>query len=192
MKCLDCQNELAVRFGAELPQALQDHLDACDECRTYWNELFDIQRVLPDDKEFYPSSLDSERLASAVMQSLPSRPPAALHSGRGRLADLIRGLLRPRPLGAAVVSALVLALGLWWVASTPTGPTMDTSAVIAELSSDYISDTTLYEPETETVALLVDELTVWEPATAARSVLDDISDEEYQYLAKNLTVEDIL
>lgn len=193
MNCRDFQDELILWFGGDLPEDRQAHVETCPECRDFWNQLVELQAAIPGDQEFYPSSAEAERLSSRVMQSLPPRSrPGVSTSWRHWLSGAMGRLLRPRPLGAAAVSVFLLAFGLWWVSSTPGDPIVDSSTLMSELSPGFISDTTLYEPESETVDLLVDGLAVLEPTTAARSILDDLSDEEYQYLAKNLTVEDIL
>ncbi len=193
MNCRDFQDELALWFGSELPDDLQAHIQACAECRACRDQLSELRAAMPEDWEFYPSPGESERLSADVMQSLPVRSRAGVSRPLGRrLTETISGLLRPRPLGAAVVSVLLLVAGLWWIALTPDVTTVGSSASVAELWSDVFSEPELYEPEAETVALLVDELTASEPTTTARRILDDLSDEEYQYLAKNLTVKDIL
>lgn len=193
MNCRDFQDELILWFGGDLPEDRRAHVEACPECRDFWNRLVELQAAIPGDQEFFPSSAEAERLSSRVMQNLPPQSQSGIStSWRCWLSGAMSGLLRPRPLGAAAVSAFLLAFGLWWVSSTPHAPIVDSSALMSELSPGFISDTTLYEPESETVDLLVDGLAALEPTTAARSILDDLSDEEYRYLAKNLTVEDIL
>jgi hypothetical protein len=193
MNCRDIQDELALLFGAELPQELEAHLESCGECREYRQQLLELDRAVPNDAEFYPSVAESEQLASEVMQCLPfeSNNKAAV-PWRRKLTSILSAGLRPRPLGAAVVSALLLVLGLWWISLTPEGPAERGPVLISQLSPEAVRDTSLYEPESETVALLVYEYAASEPTSPAGGIVDDLSDEEYEYLEKNLTAEDIL
>lgn len=193
MNCRDIQEELALLFGAELPRELEAHLDTCVECREYRHQLLELDRAVPNDAEFYPSVTESEQLSSEVMQRLPFESNAeAAVPWRRKLTSILNAALRPRPLGAAVVSTLLLVAGLWWISLTPEGPLEEKPLFVSELSTDAPSDTSLYEPETETVALLVYQYAASEPTSPAGSIVEDLSDEEYEYLTKNLTVEDIL
>jgi hypothetical protein len=195
MRCEQIKDALVVHFGQdELPRELASHLEDCQTCRESWDELRAIASALPGDEAFALTPSELESAVAMVDGAIKPKPlpmtaklQAAARRWFGTLTDL-----RPIPAAAAVALVLVVTLGTtrFEIAEVDTDITVEvlsTSAVSLTATENDIED-----PDDATIeALLSDFTQPWQGGTTER-LLDDITDDEYEYLLHNMDVGDLL
>jgi len=192
MICAECRQALELSFGQSQPEpAVAEHLAQCAECRALWTEMSLVADSFKSDDAFELDSDLVEQMAREVDRRID-------------LIDQTMPHYRPKPVGrwsllswsgavpAAAAVLLVLGMGLagyWlgrWDVATDSPATTTTSSIIPE------TDQALEEPDELTVELLLDNFTSERRFNASESLLDDITEEEMNYLEKNFDIGAIL
>jgi len=193
MTCDNVKDELLIGFGREsLPEVLMRHLEQCDDCRGFWEELTQLSGALPENDAFELEEWELDAAMARLDRAIDRRPlpwPARLQV---TLSRWLGSLAEVRSIPAAVAVVLVLALTL----STTRFEQMPENT---ELLASLLADTTVVmdeddveDPDDMTVeALLAEYTSLWRTGSA-ELLLDDITEDEYEYLAKSLNVGDFL
>lgn len=154
-----------------------------------FNEPDDILRLkkhLGGDEDFYPTDDEVERLVARVDAAIDAAP-----------AKRVAMPVKRTPLWLGIAASMVLILGASWLSykygeSIGTTVLVDTTTVAqsapltAELSSD---DVTL---DDASVAVLLEEMSDSYTYDAASRLLDDLTEDEMQYLQETFDVGDLL
>ena len=195
MSCEHIKDELAIYFGQEeLPQELRTHVEGCQECRAYWNELREMAVVMPGNDAFELEPWELEEAVAMVDRTIAQQPlPLAirLRTAAQRWLSTLTDV-RTVPAVAAVALVLIVSLGTTRFELSPPDPSLavevlSTSQVYFTATEDEIED-----PDDAAVeALLSDFGQPWHNGTA-ETLLDDITDDEYDYLLQSLDVGDLL
>ena len=181
MTCQQVQEELDLTFGVEpLSEQASAHLASCDVCRAYAAELTSLTESLGDDAVFAPSIFESNKLAWAVEDAM--NHPAKQRSWTSRI----------RYIAAAAVVLLAAAIGVDQYRRTITVdiPTSKDTTQLASTDTSLLPSTTLDLTNTELEQMLLDYSTLDDDA--ASEVLQNLTDEEMQYLEKNFDVGELL
>jgi len=188
MTCREFQDQLYDWFGqGELPAELQAHLDTCAACRKVRSELNSAAGHLGDNELFAPAGDEIEGMLAAIDERLDA---ATVVIPRWRTT-----VLRLAPVAAAV--ALLLGIGLISQRSTvsemaaiDTGSTVDEYALLDNADLAYTNeDETLDEA---TIDVLLEDYTSANRIEPSRTLLDDLTEDELDYLNVNFDVGEIL
>lgn len=188
MNCNQIREELELSFGLEkLSDEITRHLDECEACRAYHEQLMRLADGLGEDQDIDLSPADIERAVLGVEQRLgpvKTRPIAALK------------WLQPVVRFAAAAMIVLVAYGAYEfgktrpdVAISESGLSTDTGygSVTAFLQSDDVT-----EMDDNMVSVLIDEYSAGAHIGADEALLGDITAEELEYLKKNLEVGELL
>lgn len=195
MNCDDVRQELKLYFGwRELPKPLIEHLEICPECRKAWQESLSLADSLPADRAFFPEEEVAETLCRRLDNALPERNNVRSRArvwGVLKRAVKARRSLVPVPAAAALMLLVGLALLKPWnvLRETQTEP-----AVTANIDANLDSLVNMYAEASDesSFVLLLNEVTSREIVESPSWLLDDITEDELNYIGENLNAEDIL
>lgn len=193
MNCSDFQEELALYFGQEeLPAALTAHLRQCSHCRSFQEEMDSLARGLPEDAAFHPDSRSTELLISQVENTLAESAVALPKRGSWlQKFDLAARWQRALPAAAAV--ALVVAVGwMSYLSGLSTGADQAAQGPVADIFDVLLTDSELEEPGRLTLDALLEDFAAGQHLDIGERLLDDISEEEFEYLNSSFDIGDIL
>lgn len=188
MTCREFQEQLFDSFGqGELPAELQAHLETCAACRRVQSELNGAAGHLGDNELFAPVGDEVDGLLAAIDKQLDA---ATVVIPRWRTT-----VLRFAPVAAAVV--LLLGIGLISQRSTvhemaaiDTSSTIDEYALLDNADLTYTNaDESLDEG---TIDVLLDDYTSVNRVEPSRTLLDDLTEDELEYLTTNFDIGEIL
>jgi len=179
MNCEQVKEQLELYFGTdELPAEIEQHLQGCTSCRAHRLELQRLSEQLGVDADFEPSASDLERAVTGVGSRIGSdKAPSIIP------VSWLRPLSR--------VAAAILIVGVSYTtyllgrkqAQYPTVATVDT---VQTATSDSA------EMDDEFVSMLINDLSSDGYFDAGELLMNDLTDEEMEYLKENMTVGDIL
>ena len=193
MNCSDFQDKLALYFGQEeLPESLAAHLRQCASCRSLWEEMNSLARVLPDDAAFHPDERSTELLVSQVENAL-TESAVALPKRGSWLQKLDLATRWQRALPAAAAVALVVAVGwMSYLSGLSTGVDQAAQKPTADTFDILLADSELEEPDSLTLDALLEDFAAGQHLDIGERLLDDISEEEFEYLNNSFDIGDIL
>jgi hypothetical protein len=186
--CAACRDELLLYLNhAEvLTPVLRQHLGVCEECHRYYRELGEINRRLGDDASFLPDDLDEEQFVAAVERGIAGMPPPRV------VVSVWRRYL-------PAVAAILMVFGITLLGSREMriDYSHDGAARNQALSESGSLLCTLYATEVddfddEVLDLILSDFAAKAYFEAGERLLDDLSEEELQYLEENFDVGDIL
>lgn len=187
MKCQEVQTGLYEQFGvAELPDEVMVHLAECDECRGIWAELQEAGSRFGNADGFALNDFEANRLLAAVNDGIDAAREQ-VHAGGAW--PWIRWAI-------PVAAAIVLLLGIAFLGNEA-GP--DFVSVIDSMllqDTDTAAETiemALYDDmDAGTVDVLLEDYSTRPLAEPSGLLLEDLTDDEYEYLAKNFDVGELL
>ncbi|MBU0985215.1 MAG: hypothetical protein KKA42_15175 [candidate division Zixibacteria bacterium] len=181
MTCEEAREHVELSFGGdELVDGLPEHLAACESCRRFHDELNGLTGQLGSDSDFHFNVEDAVDAVTAQISGRESRPVVNL--------SWMRYLTRVAA-GVVLVAASYVS---YQVGSHDLNGTTDPVSVgyVAEVDS-WLSDTTLTLDD-ETVDILIEDYARRSVYGAGEALLDDLTDDELEYLMENLDVGEIL
>ncbi len=195
MNCEHVKDELAVCFGQpEPPQGLLAHLESCQECLQFWNELRGMAGAMPANESFALEPWELDEAVAMVDRAIARQPlPMALRF-RAAAQRWFRAVTDMRPLPAAAAVALVLVISLGTTRFELPAPDPDMSVELLSTSDGLFASIgdEIDDPGDDAVeALLSNFAQPWHSGTA-EILIDDITDDEYEYLLQSLDVGDLL
>ncbi|HOP07425.1 MAG TPA: hypothetical protein PLF13_09055 [candidate division Zixibacteria bacterium] len=196
MNCNFVQEELLLWFGRQsqgtIPEELLAHLEKCPDCAAFFEEQQQLASLMPPDELFYP-----ERHEAAVMfQNIEERLDL-LDQKRTwwqSFKERWRPVLELRKV-VPVAASMVLMLTFGMVAQKAvhdTAPSEIQSMTESDNLLNIFSDPALDQPDEPTVNALLWQVNSSYQTNAGDMLVDDISQEEYDYLLENIDVEDLL
>lgn len=193
MDCREIQDELLLSFGtAPLEADLAEHLEGCPDCRAFWAELTQTGAIVPDGTAFEPSASERAALLSAINKDLEAAPAAV---ARPHWPWWSRALQWVVPVPAPVVAAAVVVLAVvsLFTGLNRTSPSDSTPLLSPEsaTTSDTLTEE-LMQPDQPTVEALVERYSSSRPTGGAEELLNDLTDDEYEYLVNHFDVGDIM
>ena len=188
MNCEQAREIIELHFGHdELPVGLQDHLAECDSCRTYRGEMMSLSDGLGSDSDTPFSAKDFDRAAAGVAAKIDRRPAVVSYSTKW---------LRPMLRVAAALVVVGLSYGSYRLGQESIfGADLDTHQT-ADAEVDRLTTLLEYDVDEEMdeglIGILIDDYCSAVSYEATASLLDDISEEELEYLMENLEVGELL
>lgn len=188
MNCSHFRDQMLLLFGRKQPpEELRAHIADCPSCRAVWEELTGVSEKLGGDDLFRPDDLQVEGLASRVDTAIEKM-------GRDNVpvATWIRRLWHERvPVAAAAALVLGIAIGTYMAGRTAL------ESPVAEFAFEGTDIVSLYEGadvdlDEGTVDALIREFTAQHGYEAGEWLLDDLTQEELDYLEENFDVGDLL
>jgi len=178
MNCQICQQELSNLFGqSSLPEQITDHISACPDCRKVYDEMMLLSERMGANTDFTPDADRLEQLVARVERDIDLTARQNTRSSfRSRLL--------------AVAASLVLMFGVAAI-SYRLGAISDNWPSVTDQSGNQQSIGVTNEEETldeTTISILLDDYIFETGYEAGELLLDDITDEEFDYLKKNLDV----
>ncbi|MBK7143162.1 MAG: hypothetical protein IPH75_13895 [bacterium] len=182
MTCEQRREELDLLLGQpDLPEEMRAHLATCAECRAYAAELQSLSANLGDDSAFVTDIFESNKIGWAVEDAInrQAKPKPAWTS-------------RIRYIAAAAVVVLAAAIGVDQYRRNISVdiPTTKDTTQLASVDTNLLPTTTLDMTDSELEQMLLDYSTLDD--NAASEVLQNLTDEEMQYLEKNFDVGELL
>ena len=182
MTCDQFREELDLYLGQpELPADLAAHLTSCSSCRVYVKQMNALASSLGDDTLFDANIFESNRVVCQVEDAIAEKEqPAA------------SWLWRIRFVAAAAVIVLSVAVGVnqYRNGNIAEITLPSDSSMYAALDSDPIFSDSLQVTAAELEQMLLDYST--QDDQAADELLQNLTDEELQYLEKNFDVGELL
>ncbi len=189
MDCKTVRDQLILSFAEEsLPDDVARHLVGCLECQQYLRELQTIGGKLGSDDLFHPDAAEVERLVSAVDSQIAESQPAAARPARITP-------LRPAFGYLAAAAVVVLIAGVYLVSylSGINGEGRMATLGSADTVFTFVDEEAeLYEPDEASIGVLLYDFVDGRKMTAGEVLLDDITEEELEYLEQNFNVGDLL
>ncbi len=177
-----------LHFGqTDLPGELGSHLEGCAACRTLWQELSNLKEGLGRDQEFHPSDLSSEQLCAEVdkkIREIEVASERAIPIARRRRLDFT-------PVAAAAALVLVVAAGLF-VSNGRLPDLRESESATGQSDALVLNDVADEQPDAATVDFLIEDFTARHAYDASEWLLDDLTDEEIDYLERTFDVGNLL
>ncbi|HVP07275.1 MAG TPA: hypothetical protein VMS71_05480 [Candidatus Acidoferrum sp.] len=191
MTCREYQEELVLAFGQPtMPAELAGHLERCEECRAYWQDLSRFADGTGDDDLFAPDENESQWLMNRIERELDRRE----HPVRKTMS-----LFRYAALAASVVLAVgITVIGIRYSANRGQSGTVivaDSGQTLAPVRGQAnTADSTMTTPSLgdSEIRLLIQDYTSGTGQGIDENLLNGLSDEEIKYLEANLTKGDLL
>jgi hypothetical protein len=180
MNCEQVREQLELLFGQdELPEEVERHLEGCDACRSHLRELQRLSQQLGADTDFEPSPDDLLRAVAGVEERIKPEEATSIVS-----VSWLRSLTRV----AAAVLIVGMAYTSYMIGRNQAGQPAEiiTDTVVTTASADSL------EMEDYFVSMLIEDYSSDASFEASSMLLDDITEEEMEYLTENLTVGDLL
>ncbi|HPM37625.1 MAG TPA: hypothetical protein PK186_08730 [candidate division Zixibacteria bacterium] len=184
MTCAEVRDMLHESLGAdELSGEAAAHLAGCPACRALHEELRATAEGARTAGEFELTDLESARLLARIDGEIERLDEAQ----RGRTPAWLPWLAP-----AAAAAALILAIALTGDRFDPrVAVTSDSPATAGEATA--AAEDSLYDDLDEpTVQALLEDVSARPAGEPSNALLDDLTDDEYEYLAKNFDIGDIL
>ena len=200
MNCRLCRDELLLHVGQQvLPDDLVHHLDVCAQCREVCADLKSISARIARDDDFLPFDVDADEFVADVEKKIArattDKSPAARHKAPSKRVAWV-GWQRYLPVAAAVL--LVIGISLIGYRDDQTYRAADSVESGATTATDEpVSLLALYEGALDQfdeamLEVILSDFGEMEYLEASELLLDDLSDEELQYLRENFDVGEIL
>ncbi len=191
MTCREYQEELLLSFGqSSLPAELAHHLERCDDCRVYWQDLERLAEGSGDDDLFALDESETQRLMNGIDRSLDRRA----HPVRKTMP-----IFRYAALAASVVLAVgITVIGVRYSANrgqsgtvivADSGQSLTTGSRQTNAADSSAATQSLGDSD---INLLIQDYTSGSGSGIDENLLNGLSDEEVKYLEANLTKGDLL
>lgn len=186
MNCRDCRDELELLVGqAELPQEIADHLTNCAECRAWWDDLRQLSTLVADDTSFQLSTAESASIEAGINRRLNADQPTVI-----------------TPLNwlrlAAVAASVIIVAGIgftgyranWFGVQTGVIDTTVLAQSDSQSGGSMLNDPAdgLNDEDYSILARAIDSTAQFDNADA----LDNLSDEQIEYLESHLDVRGLI
>jgi len=188
MNCSHFQDQMLLLFGQkQLPEELHSHLAECPLCRAVWEELTGVSEKLGGDDLFFPNDSQVEQWVSKVDTAIEK-----IERDNVPIVTRIRkGWYERVPIAAAAALVLGFAIGTYMAGRTA----FDTGGAEVAFSINGVAG--LYEGGDEelqesTVGSLIYDFTAQHSYEASEWLLDDLTEEELDFLENNFDVGDLL
>ncbi len=185
MICEKVQAELALYFGqSELPDWIREHLDTCPDCAALFAEQQALAEGVAQDSDFYLNDDDLDKSVAAVDDAIDAFEMDKVT----RTVPLWRNYV-PAVAALVIIVGLSLTLSmsdLFHRSALQTEVTTGDSALVLLDNGDQA-----YLEETDLQGLLED-FTIERYWQASEQLIDDLTEEEFEYLANNIDVGEIL
>jgi predicted anti-sigma-YlaC factor YlaD len=178
MNCGLCQQELSDLFGrSRLPQQITDHIDTCPDCREVYDEMVLLSERMGANTDFTPDRDRLKQLVANVEQAIVSiRGQNSNNSFRNRFL--------------AIAASVILMFGVASI-SYRLGTISGNKKIVTTEGGSRQGIGMPDEEETldeTTISILLDDYIFETGYEACELLLDDLTDEEFDYLKKNLDV----
>ena len=182
----ELQNELLLYLGQEtLPSELQEQLEGDPETRAWFEELRVAAKHMGSDDDFAPFGLDEDRFVSSVERQIAKETERK--TTWFKITDITSfAWQKALPVAAAILLVLgVYELGQWRGSSAIADRTFDTTgSEITPVEEEALDD--------QMVSLLLWDYGEKADFQASEQLLNDLTDEELEYLEKNFDVGELL
>lgn len=193
MTCTECRQQLEQSFGQiQLEATLVEHLDGCAECREYREQLARLAEDIPDNTAFTFDADTIDRLVRTVDRAIDQANGTTPFAKQDSHEVSRWNLMRLAPAAAAVLLVAGVGLGGYFVGRIDLDPTTATNDYQAAMLFGSTDETDYDEPDDPTFEVLLSDFAADRPYDASEKLLDDITDEEMEYLAQNFDVGDLL
>ena len=185
MNCRETQNELGLSFGrGELPREVRRHIDGCAECAVVLAELEALTRNAGGDEDFYADAAELDQMVALVDESID--------------AIELETVVKTTPIWSSyipAVAALVVIIGLSLTISligvfdrsgvqlTSNGD--DSEQALVDFDGSDLTDA-------ELIPGLIEDFESGSFWQASGLILEDLTEEEFEYLANNIDVGEML
>lgn len=193
MTCIEIKQILDQSFGqTEHEPEVDEHLTNCSECREYWEQLVNLSEALPGDEQFSFDDATIDSLIEKVEDAIhPSTDITSITTQETKNITQVN-LMRWLPAAAAVLLVVGVGIGGYFVGRTNLNPATATINQPTALLLGSVDESDYDEPDDPTFEVLLSQFTTDRPFDASEKLLDDITDEEMEYLTQNFDVGDLL
>ena len=197
MNCKDVIELLVTGFGFDdLPAELRQHIDQCPDCMALQQELQSIHRKVEQSSEFDFTDAEIENAVAGVEKRLDADIVSTITAKQNSSQfTTFANWLRPMARIAAVVLFVAATYGAYRVGQLQVGtsPGIDSLVVSGDGidESDWLDSNTEYMDDAM-ISTLIDDFSDHGYFEAGEAILDDLTDEEMEYLIENFDVGDIL
>lgn len=185
MNCDRIKEELFDYLGFDnLPEHLEEHLDKCPDCRIFWTELNSYKDHLGSENDFSPNKLVSDDFVwevNARIDELENEP-------KEQPLKFINYLL---PVAASIIILLGISLTSGYLGNTETNVVYNISTDL-NVQNGYFLEDEDDEMEVQFVDELLNDYSASVENAPSEQLLDDLTDEEMEYLKANFNAGDIL
>ncbi|RKX28800.1 MAG: hypothetical protein DRP47_03365 [Candidatus Zixiibacteriota bacterium] len=185
MNCRKAQEELYEHLGQQkLPDYLEEHITQCDDCRALWQELCQFGSMLGSDESFYIDPVEIDEMTQQIEQRIDNATPQNV--------PLFNRIIQ---FALPVAASLLFLFGISRLTNNPLTSYSDQEPTLYQISewSDltYGNDDDI-EFDAITFNLLLRDYTSGVETASGEALLDDLTDDEFEYLKDNLDMGDLL
>lgn len=185
MNCQQIKDELLTLVGSEtMPQEIQEHLNTCAGCRTFWAELTALTGSLGSDENFY--------LGETELQSAVDGVDARIDQLEMRkVTDVRSAWYSYVPAAAAVILLVGISISAYLMGWFTRGDgqaeltSPDTAWVVLENGDLDVIDNGSFD-------YVMYQSTAYDYTASAELLYDELTEEELEYLDENFDVGEIL
>ncbi len=193
MNCDAVKERLLDCFGdPELPRELADHIRQCDDCRAEWEKLRALAVQMPPDSDFFLSDAEADRFVVKVAQAISRTEQRGDNEIRNpRITRLFTALSWSRALPTA--AAVVLLVGMSLIGQRSQRLATEPSTLSVEtVIADEVNIAAYDEPDDDMVSALISKYSSEQDYGASEALLNDITEEEFEYLMDSFDPGDML
>ena len=184
MNCEKCQNQLYELFGEkQLPDEIQKHVDTCNGCYELLTELQNVKAGLGTDEQFVEGMIDPDRMVETVNSKIDKLEISKVTS-IARWKTFV-------PAAAALV--IIVGVGFLSQIMLKIDPSQSNNRIdsippvlvkLSQIEIDELNKSDFNE--------FVDEYSYEYGFDEELESMDDLTEEQFQYLQEHLDVEEIL
>ena len=186
MNCKDIQDTLLENFGVfDISEDIKNHLRECESCRAYYSELENLHKRMGTDNTF---KLDEHQITNITEQI--NEKIDTLEVEKETKATPMWKYFVPVAAGLVLVLGLALVGNLIHWFENGNGLAMNddyTDSVMVVISQTDLEDYSGIEIDN-----ILTEYSSQDDVVGEVLLIDDLTEEEYQYLEANLNIGDIL
>lgn len=178
MDCNEIRQILLEQFGrTDLPEMVGNHLKQCPQCTEFNEQLLQQAKLLAADNDFFPTASERDSIHKRAMSRL----------GRQKSAG------RRWPLLMTAASVILIA-GLAYVAKVMLEQSGNGGEQV-EIEGMFVPEDNMIvanQSTNEQLELFIYELKAEHPLQTEELLSNDLTEDEFNYLDKNLTVGGLL
>lgn len=181
MNCEQYKNLILESFGDEnITSELKEHLNSCPECNAYYNELNALAGFAGSDDDFALAPNEIDRMVDKINSEIDQQQTTAKTTSFWRYY-------------VPVAAAVVLMFGISWKAGFFNANDNTSDNRLRDSLALVINETDIENDLTgDDLNILIGDYSNGVTTFKADQVVDELTEEEYEYLAQNLDMGDIL
>lgn len=191
MSCDRFKEEMFDYLGFDiLPESLEKHLIECSECRIFWNELNNYSNHLGNDEDFKLNDTTVDEMVLEVNAQI-NRLEIEKPENQEKLENPVKIINYLLPIAASILILLGISISSGYLKDSEQDIVNNFSGDLYFQFGQYLEEDD-EEMDVQFVDELLNDYSTSSTSAPGEQLLNDLTDEEMEYLKTNFDAGDIL